>query len=67
MVKENKMNCPVCHNSTKVIDTRSAGFCVKRRRKCVACGCRFTTEEWLVMPPHSKKALTEIRNDYMDL
>ena len=40
--------CPECgHQRSRVSDTR--GFeghaCVRRRRKCSACGCRFTTYE----------------------
>lgn len=42
------MLCPVCGGpSTKVLDSRDAqgGRAVRRRRKCTACGHRFTTHE----------------------
>ncbi|MFQ5812716.1 MAG: transcriptional regulator NrdR [Anaerolineae bacterium] len=40
------MKCPYCGKSkTKVIDTRSSGEGVRRRRECKACGRRFTTYE----------------------
>lgn len=42
------MLCPVCGGpSTKVLDSRDAqgGRAVRRRRKCQACGHRFTTHE----------------------
>jgi transcriptional repressor NrdR len=42
------MNCPVCHHKdTKVIDSRLAsnGLSVRRRRKCVKCGFKFSTYE----------------------
>ena len=41
------MKCPYCHSTkTRVLDTRedSAGN-IRRRRKCLACGKRFTTLE----------------------
>jgi len=39
------MKCPYCGNRTKVIDSRSAGEGIRRRRECLACGQRFTTYE----------------------
>ena len=42
------MFCPVCnHKDTKVIDSRlsSSGLCVRRRRRCVKCGFKFSTYE----------------------
>ena len=39
------MKCPYCGNKTKVIDSRSAGEGIRRRRECLACGQRFTTYE----------------------
>ena len=49
------MHCPFCgHVETKVTDSRLAGEGrqIRRRRKCLACGERFTTFESaeLVMP-----------------
>ena len=50
------MRCPFCSDlNTRVIDSRLAadGDQVRRRRKCGACGERFTTYEAaeLTMPP----------------
>jgi len=40
------MNCPYCgHSDSKVIDSRDASEGVRRRRKCLRCGGRFTTYE----------------------
>lgn len=42
------MFCPKCgHPDTRVIDSRSqdAANAIRRRRKCVKCGYRFTTYE----------------------
>ena len=47
------MHCPFCnHDETKVIDSRgSEDFVIRRRRKCLACGRRFTTYEKLEESP----------------
>ena len=42
------MNCPFCKtDSDKVVDSRpaEAGFAIRRRRECLACGKRYTTYE----------------------
>lgn len=42
------MRCPFCqHPDSDVVDTRklNGGETIRRRRKCVACGKRFTTYE----------------------
>lgn len=40
------MICPVCrHEDTKVLDTRTSGDGIRRRRQCLACNHRFTTHE----------------------
>lgn len=42
------MRCPACqHPESDVIDTRklNGGETIRRRRKCAACGRRFTTYE----------------------
>lgn len=42
------MKCPSCGESeSKVIDSRSVDDEIRRRRKCVSCGLRFTTYERL--------------------
>ncbi len=42
------MRCPFCkEDDDKVIDSRSteSGQCIRRRRRCLRCGRRFTTYE----------------------
>ena len=40
------MKCPYCEGSdSHVVDTRSAGEGIRRRRECEHCGERFTTYE----------------------
>jgi transcriptional repressor NrdR len=40
------MNCPYCQNDdSRVIDTRSVGEGIRRRRECLQCKNRFTTYE----------------------
>ena len=39
------MNCPTCHQETKVIDSRLDERSVRRRRECIGCTSRFTTYE----------------------
>ena len=47
------MMCPYCrHDGTKVIDSRaSQQFAIRRRRKCLSCGRRFTTYEKIEEAP----------------
>ncbi|MFT4977620.1 MAG: transcriptional repressor NrdR [Myxococcota bacterium] len=38
--------CPQCHHSdSKVLETRSSGASIRRRRSCLHCTFRFTTQE----------------------
>lgn len=40
--------CPLCHEvDSKVLDTRSSGAGIRRRRQCLRCAHRFTTFERL--------------------
>jgi transcriptional repressor NrdR len=40
------MHCPHCSEAdTRVVDTRTAGDGIRRRRECQTCGQRFTTYE----------------------
>lgn len=40
------MQCPSCgHSSSKVVDSRTSGDGIRRRRVCQSCGERFTTFE----------------------
>lgn len=41
------MKCPYCGKKSMVVDTRSAGEGIRRRRECKSCGRRFTTYERL--------------------
>ena len=48
------MRCPFClADDDKVVDSRPAddGSAVRRRRECLACGRRFTTQERVVELP----------------
>ena len=45
------MHCPFCQSQeTKVIDTRVSedGYSIRRRRECIVCSKRFTTQESMV-------------------
>lgn len=46
------MNCIKCNGDTKVVDRRG----VRRRRECLACGTRFSTEEVLAGSIKAAKA-----------
>lgn len=40
------MQCPYCgHADSRVVDTRTTGEGIRRRRECLACRKRFTTYE----------------------
>ena len=40
------MRCPECnHDDTRVIDSRTSGDTIRRRRECTSCKIRFTTHE----------------------
>jgi len=41
------MKCPYCGKKSMVVDTRTAGEGIRRRRECKVCGHRFTTYERL--------------------
>ena len=46
------MYCPFCQSQeTKVIDTRVSedGYSIRRRRECIVCSKRFTTQESMVL------------------
>jgi transcriptional repressor NrdR len=47
------MECPVCQQGTRVLESRRAehGAALRRRRECSACGHRFTTFERRQRPP----------------
>lgn len=39
------LTCDRCGGSTKVIDSRGSRGGIRRRRKCISCGERFTSYE----------------------
>ncbi|HBH45739.1 MAG: transcriptional regulator NrdR [Candidatus Jacksonbacteria bacterium RIFOXYC2_FULL_44_29] len=41
------MNCPICHQDTKVLESRTtaSNTSIRRRRQCVDCFFRFSTLE----------------------
>ena len=40
------MICPTCQGGDlRVVDSRTAGSAIRRRRECQTCGSRFTTHE----------------------
>ena len=40
------MRCPFCqHRESRVVDSRTSGEGIRRRRECEHCGRRFTTHE----------------------
>jgi len=53
------MICPHCkEDNDKVIDTRTSGDSVRRRRECLSCSNRFTTHEYV-----ERVALTVVKRD----
>ncbi len=46
------MKCPFCkHEHDKVVDSRSSGDSIRRRRECLECSKRFTTYEYVESVP----------------
>ncbi len=46
------MRCPFCKNEgDKVVDSRTSGESIRRRRECLGCGRRFTTYEYIERVP----------------
>lgn len=46
------MKCPYCNNEeTRVTDSRDTGTSIRRRRECLRCNRRFTTYEYIELPP----------------
>lgn len=39
------MPCPKCDGDSKVTDSRPVSANIRRRRKCISCGNRFSTVE----------------------
>jgi hypothetical protein len=43
------MKCPICQSETKVFDSRSTKDSTTRRRECVDCLSRFSTQETILV------------------
>jgi len=50
------MKCSKCKSDTQVYDSRPREGTIRRRRRCVKCSHKFTTEEVLVTPVQKPKA-----------
>lgn len=44
------MNCPICGNTTKVVNTYTKEDCIIRRRECVVCRFKVVTSEKIKKP-----------------
>lgn len=56
------MRCPFCQNPhTRVLDTRVSedGYSIRRRRECLKCHKRFTTQEAVVLSIVKRSGVTE--------
>jgi transcriptional repressor NrdR len=56
------VRCPFCrHNDSRVIDSRTAddGTAIRRRRSCLECGKRFTTQETVILMVAKRSGVTE--------
>lgn len=56
------MHCPFCHSSnSRVVDSRSIedGKIIRRRRECLSCGRRFTTQETAILNVIKRSGVTE--------
>lgn len=51
------MDCPGCkYPESRVVESRPNGYeKIRRRRQCIKCGLRFTTEEMVREDPRKKK------------
>ena len=59
-----KMNCSKCnHKKSKVLESRKADDSIRRRRECLNCGFRFTTQESVVLQKNEavRSPLVKIR------
>lgn len=59
-----KMNCSKCNsNKNKVLESRKADDSIRRRRECLKCGFRFTTQESVVLQKKEaeRRPLVKIR------
>lgn len=58
-----QMNCATCgHSATRVVDSRTLGDVVRRRRCCVHCDTRFTTHERV----HNPRVMVQKQNGTLE-
>lgn len=51
------MDCPACkYPETRVIESRPSDEFTRRRRQCMRCGARVTTQERIQEPEAKRKA-----------
>jgi transcriptional regulator NrdR family protein len=43
------MDCPICKGKTKVLESRKTNNTITRKRECVECFTRFSTEESIIL------------------
>ena len=56
------MICPKCSGKTKVVDTRALAGNSRRRRECLACGYRFSTEEKILdFPQRTPPSIVNVK------
>jgi transcriptional repressor NrdR len=56
------MDCPSCkYGDTEILETRADKDKIKRRRQCLRCGFRVTTEEQIKPPKRKKDVYYDIR------
>jgi hypothetical protein len=66
--ERHSIRCPRCDDATDVVDSRSIKHnAVRRRRRCRACGERFTTYETMVDVPKCERLLTALTRTLRDL
>ncbi|MDO4664898.1 MAG: transcriptional regulator NrdR [Actinomycetaceae bacterium] len=56
------MRCPFCHHcDTRVIDSRTAddGIAIRRRRECLSCNRRFSTQETATLSVLKRSGVVE--------
>jgi transcriptional regulator NrdR family protein len=49
------MKCEKCGSDTKVRESRPREGTIRRRRRCVKCSHKFTTEEVIIIPVQKPK------------
>lgn len=58
------MLCPICNSDTRVIDSRFKDSRIRRRRKCLSCGYRYSTYEVIKPNKNMLKLITDVAVDH---